>query len=162
LRSIADGTLDLTAPGVQERCARHAAVLRHSLTGRAPGTAGLVAALQPILQAATARGLLVNLQVIGDPGNPPPDVAGAVLATVDAVISALPPHQVILTVLAPGDDVELYLTFDEPLPGTPDLARFAPRSSAPVVNRVRWHAALTAERTGTGCLEISWRKGGAA
>lgn len=158
LRSIAEGALDPTAPDVRERCARHAAVLRHSLTGRAPGTAGLVAGLQPALRAASARGLLVNLQVIGDPGNPAPDVAGAVLATVDAVISALPPQQVVLTVLGSGDDVELYLTFTEPLPVPSDLARFAPGRSA----AVRWHAALTADQTGTGCLEISWRKGGAA
>ena len=46
LRGIADGTLDPTARDVRERCARHAAVLRHSLTGRAPGTAGLVVGLR--------------------------------------------------------------------------------------------------------------------
>ena len=58
-------------------------------------------------------GLLVNVQVIGDPGVPPPDVARAVLATVDAALGALPPHQVMLTVLAPGEEAELYLTFSE-------------------------------------------------
>ena len=156
LRGIADGTLDPTARDVRERCARHAAVLRHALTDRAPGPAGLVAGLQPALRAASARGLLVNVQVIGDPGIPAPEVAHAILATVDAVISALPPHQIMLTVLAAGEDVELYVTFSEPLRATPDLARLAPDGPA----AARWHCAVTAEQTGTGCLEISWRKDG--
>jgi hypothetical protein len=106
LRGIADGTLDPADGDVRERCARHAAVLRHSLTDRAPAGA-LVAGLQPALQAASARGLLVNVQVIGDPGVPAPDVAHAVLAAVDVVLSALGSHQVMLTVLASGGDVEL-------------------------------------------------------
>ena len=154
LRGIADGTLDPADGDVRERCARHAAVLRHSLTDRAPAAGALVAGLQPALQAASARGLLVNVQVIGDPGIPAPEVAHAVLAAVDAVISALPSHQVMLTVLASGGDVELYLTFSEPLRVSPDVARFG----RDVPAEACWHAAVTAEETGTGCLEISWRK----
>ena len=154
LHGIADGTLDPTDGDVRERCARHAAVLRHSLTDRAPSAGGLVAGLAPALQAASARGLLVNVQVIGDPGLPAPEVARAVLTAVDAVLSALPPHQVTLTVLASGGDVELYLTFSEPLRVTPDVARFGRDLSA----AARWHATVTAEETGTGCLEIGWRK----
>jgi hypothetical protein len=154
LRGVADGTLDPADGDVRERCARHAAVLRHSLTDRAPSADGLVAGLQPALHAASARGLLVNVQVIGDPGIPAPEVAHAVRAAVDAVISALRPHPVILTVLASGDDVELYLTFSEPLRVSPDVARFGRDVSAAAC----WHATVTAEETGTGCLEISWRK----
>jgi len=154
LRGIADGTLDPADDDVRERCARHAAVLRHSLTDRAPGAGALVAGLQPALQAATARGLLVNVQVIGDPGVPAPEVAHAVLAAVDAVLSALRSDQVVLTVLASAGDVELYLTFSEPLRGRPDVARFGRDVPAALC----WHAAVTAEETGTGCLEISWRK----
>jgi hypothetical protein len=154
LRGIADGTLDPADGDVRERCARHAAVLRHSLTDRAPSAGALVAGLRPALQAASARGLLVNVQVIGDPGVPAPEVAHAVLAAVEAVISALRPHQVMLTVLASGGDVELYLTFSEPLRVSPDVARFGRDVSAAAC----WHAMLTAEETGTGCLEISWRK----
>jgi hypothetical protein len=154
LRGIAGGTLDPADGDVRERCARHAAVLRHSLTDRAPAAGALVAGLQPALQAASARGLLVNVQVIGDPGVPVPQVAHAVLAAVDAVISALRPDQVMLTVLASGGDVELYLTFSEPLRVSPDVARFGRDVPAAAC----WHAAVTAEETGTGCLEISWRK----
>ena len=154
LRGIADGTLDPADGDVRERCARHAAVLRHSLTDRAPAAGALVAGLQPALQAASARGLLVNVQVIGDPGVPVPEVAHAVLAAVDAVISALRPHQVMLTVLASGGYVELYLTFSEPLRVSPDVARFGRDVSAAAC----WHATVTADETGTGCLEISWRK----
>jgi hypothetical protein len=163
LRGVADGTLDPADGDVRERCARHAAVLRHSLTDPDPDRArgagalvagALVAGLQPALQVASARGLLVNVQVIGDPGIPAPEVAHAVLATVDAVLSVLPAHQVMLTVLAPGGDVELYLTFSEPLRVSPDVARFGQDVSAAAC----WHAAVTAEEAGTGCLEISWRK----
>ncbi len=154
LRGIADGTLDPADGDVRERCARHAAVLRHSLTDRAPGADGLVAGLGPALRAASARGLLVDLQVIGDPGVPAPEVARAVLAAVDAVLSALLPGQVMLTVLASDGEVELYLTFSAPLRVTPDLA-VAGRG---VPAAARWHATVTAEPAGTGCLEISWQK----
>jgi hypothetical protein len=171
LRGIADGTLDPAADGVNKRCARHAADLRHSLTdhgltdhgltdhgltGRAPDADQLLARLQPALRAGGARGALVNVQVIGDPGIPQPQVADAVLATVDAVISTLAPHQVMLTVLGSADDVEVYLPFSEPLRETPDLAPFGRGLPA----AARWHAAVTGQDAGAGCLEISWRKAG--
>jgi hypothetical protein len=158
LRGIADGTLDPTEPSVREKCARHAAVLRHSLTGGAPGGGELMAGLEQVLRAAAARELPVPVQVVGDPGTPPPPVARAVLAAVDAVISALPPHQVMLTVLASGDDVELYLTFSEPLRSPPDLTRFG----LDVPASARWHASVSTTETSGGCLEVAWRKDGAA
>jgi hypothetical protein len=154
LRGIAGGTLDPAGGEVLQRCARYAADLRHSLTGHTPDAGGLLARLQSALRAAGARGALVNVQVIGDPGVPPPQVAHAVLATVDAVISALPPQQVMLTVLASADDVEVYVTFSEPLLQTPDLAPFGRDLPA----AARWHAAVTGQDAGPGCLEISWRK----
>jgi hypothetical protein len=123
LRGIAEGRLDPADAGVRERCARHAAALRYSLTDRTPAAGGLVAGLGPALRAAAARGLLVDVQVIGDPGVPPPDVADAFLATVDAVLGELPPQQVTLTVIAPGEEAELYLTFSEPAPGCVEISR---------------------------------------
>jgi hypothetical protein len=156
LRGIADGTLDPAEASVREKCARHAAVLRHSLTADAPGAGDLMARLEPALRAAAARGLPVAIQVIGDPGTVQPPVARAVLATVDAVISALPPHQIMLTVLASGDDAELYLTFGVPLRAAPDLTRFG--LDLPAV--ARWHASVSASESGGGCLEVSWRKDG--
>lgn len=158
LRGIADGTLDPTKASVREKCARHAAVLRHSLTEGAQGVGELVAGLEPVLRAAAARGLPVTVQVIGDPGAPQPPIARAVLATMDAVISELPPHRVMLTVLASGDDVELYLTFGTPLRAAPDLTRFGLDLPA----AARWHASVSGTETGGGCLEVSWRKDGAA
>jgi hypothetical protein len=157
LRGIADGTLDPADPGVREQCARHAAVLRDALTDGAPG-GEVLATLQPTLRAAGARGLPVTVQFIGDPGTPPPSVARAVLATVDAVLGALPPHQAVLTVLAAGDDVELYLNFSAPLRATPDLTRVG--NDVPAA--ARWQAALNVTETSEGFLEISWRKDGAA
>jgi len=158
LRGVADGTLDPAASSVKERCARHAAALRHSLTGGVPGGGELTAALEPALAAAAARELPVTVQLIGDPGTPPPPVARAALATVDTVLGALPPDQVTLTVLASGDDVEIYLTFGAPLRATPDLTQFGLNLPA----AVRWHAALSATATDGGYLEVSWRKDGAA
>jgi hypothetical protein len=158
LRGIADGTLDPTADSVKDRCARHAAALRHSLTGGAPGGGELTAVLEPALRGAAARELPVTVQLIGDPGTPPPAVARAALAAVDAVLGELPPDQVTLTVLASGDDVEIYLTFGAPLRATPDLTRFGLNLPA----AVRWHAALSATATDGGYLEVSWRKDGAA
>lgn len=157
LRGIADGTLDPTAQGVREECARHAAVLRHSLSGGATGGGELVAQLEHVLRAS-ARELPVPVQVIGDPGTPPPPIARAVVAVVDAVISALPPHQVMLTVLDSGDNVELYLTFSAPLRSPPDLMRFG----LDVPASARWRALVSTTETGGGCLEVTWRKDGAA
>jgi hypothetical protein len=100
----------------------------------------------------------VTVQFIGDPGTPPPPVARAVLETVDAVLGALPPHQAVLTVLADGDDIELYLNFSAPLRTTPDLTRVG--NDVPAA--ARWQAALNVTETGAGFLEISWRRDGAA
>lgn len=158
LRGIADGTLDARAREVRDRCAEHAAILRHSLTGRAPGAGELVSWLEPTLRAARERGLLVTVQLIGDQGTPRPRVARAVQATVEAVISALPPHQVTLTILAPGEDVELYLTFSEPLRIVPEVTRFGLDLPA----AARWNARVSVAETTNGFLEVSWRKDGAA
>jgi len=158
LRGIADGTLDPAAATVRDECARHAAMLRHSLTGRPPADGDIEAWLQPTLTAAATRGLLVSVQVIGDPELPPPGVADLVRATVEAVISALPPHPVMLTVLDSGDDAEMYVTFSAPLRGIPDVARHVPD----VPGARNWQAAVITEQTGAGCLEMSWRKASAA
>jgi hypothetical protein len=157
LRGIADGTLDPADASVREQCARHATVLRNALSGLAPG-GEVVAALQPALRAAGARGLPVTVQLIGDPRMPPPPVARAVTATVDAVLGALSPQQAALTVVAAGDDVELYLTFDEAAGSAPNLTRFG----RDVPAAARWHASLSVTETGGGFLEVSWRKDGAA
>jgi hypothetical protein len=162
LRAIADGTLDPAGEGVRGECARHAAELRRSLTGDAPRAcgpvagraAGLAQVLEPALRTAAARELPVNVQLIGDPGTAGPRVARALLATVDAVLSALAPQHVTLTVLAAGEDVELYLTFGGALPVAPDLTRFG----LDVPAAARWRACVSAAETGGGCLEVSWRK----
>jgi hypothetical protein len=156
LRGIADGTLDPADAGVREQCARHAGVLRDALSDDAPG-GELMARLRSALRAAGTRGRPVTVQLIGDPGTPLPAVAHAVLAAVDAVLSALPPDQAVLTVLAAEDDVELYLTFDGPLRSAPDLTRLGRAVPA----AARWRAALSTTEAGGGFLEVGWRKDGA-
>jgi hypothetical protein len=154
LRAIADGTLDPAGEDVRRECARHAAALRRSLADAAPPAGGLVAGLEPALAAAAAREVPVVVQQIGDPGTARPAVARALLATVDAVLSALAPQQVTLTVLACDDDVELYLTYGAPLPTVPDL----PRLGQDVPAAARWRARVSANLAGGGCLEVSWRR----
>ncbi|MBV9383838.1 MAG: hypothetical protein JOY82_28315 [Streptosporangiaceae bacterium] len=160
LRGIADGTLDPADVHVRERCSRHAAALRHSLTHGARDAAGLPAGLGPALRTAAARGVLVEVQVIGDPVSPPPDVARAVFAAVDGVLGALPPSAVTLTVMRAGAGAELYMTFSVPggaalrVPGVAQPGREAPGPA-------RWHATLDIDETGTGCLAVSWRTAGA-
>lgn len=154
LRGIAGGKLDPADREVRERCARHAATLRHALTDRARSGGGLLAELEPALRAAKARGLLVKVQVVGEPGNPVQEVAAAALAAVDGVMSALPPHPVTLTVLASGADVELYVTFDRPPQPTPDVAEL--RRTVPAT--AHWQAAVDVDDTGAGCLEVRWWK----
>ncbi len=158
LRGIASGTLDPATGIVREQCARHAAALRdslnHSPSTGAVGADDLAAVLEPALAAARGRGLPVTVQVIGDPGTPRPEVARAVLATLDAALSVLPPHQVLLTVLAPGNDVELFLTYGAPPRAALDVTRFGLDLPA----AVRWHADVAPAEAGGGCLEVSWRK----
>jgi signal transduction histidine kinase len=155
LRGIAQGTLDPTDPAVKERCAQYGATLRRALVDRTLDTSGLLAALGPALDTARARGLPLEIQVIGHPGPPAAEVADATLAAVDAVTGVLPPHPVSLTVLAAGDDVELYLTFSQPPADLPDLAALA----ATVPAAAHWSAAAETDETGAGCLEVRWLAG---
>jgi hypothetical protein len=154
LRAIADGTLDPASEDVRRECARHAAALRRSLADGAPLAGGLVAALEPALRAAAARGVPVIVQQIGDPGTVRPAFARALLSAVDAVLGALAPQQVTLTVLACDDDVELYLTFGAPLPTVPDLTRLGQDVPA----AAHWRARVSANLAGGGCLEVRWRR----
>jgi hypothetical protein len=156
LNGIADGTLDPSSSDVRQQCARQAAVLRQSLLTRpAPVSGDLTVALEPTLGTARGRGLAVTIQLIGDPGVTSPQVTRALAATVDAVMRELPPQQVMLTVLAHDDDLELYLTFGLALATTPDLSPFGLDLPAGAC----WHAAIVVTEAGGGCLEVSWRKG---
>jgi hypothetical protein len=114
---------------------------------------GLLAALDPALHAARARGLPVEVQVVGDPGHPTREVVTATLAAVDGVMSALPPHPVTLTVLASEDDVELYVSFDRPPQATLDVTGL--RRTVPPA--ARWRATVDVGDTGAGCLEVRWK-----
>jgi hypothetical protein len=156
LRGIADGILDPADPAVRERCARHAADLRRVLTDQSRA-AGLLAELEPALRSAAARGLPVEVQVVGEPGRPVPEVAAAAQAAVDSTLSALPPHPVrdpvLLTVLATGDDVELYVAFERPPPTAPDLSEL--QRGVPAA--AQWSAAFDVNDAGAACLEVRWR-----
>jgi hypothetical protein len=153
LRGIAQGTLDAADSAVRERCARHAAALRRALTDRPQDAGGLLAELEPALSAARARGLWVEVQVVGDPAAPVPELAQATLAAVGCVLSALPVQQVILTVLASGDAVELYLTFGRPPLVSLDMTELR----RPALATARWCATVDVDDTGAGCLEVRWR-----
>ena len=153
LRGIADGTLDPADGTVRDQCAGHAATLRRALVDRTLDT-GLVADLKPVLSAARARGVPVEVQVIGDPGRPAQDVGHAVRAAVDGVLRVLPPQRAILTILASADSVELFLTFERPPPGGPGVSGLGRTVRADAA----WRAALDVEDTGQGCLEVHWRK----
>jgi hypothetical protein len=157
LRGIADGTLDPADSAVRERCAAHAATLRRALVDRVQNAGWLLAELEPALRGARARGLPTDVQVVGDPGRPMWEVASATLAAVDGVLSALPPQPVTLTVLASGDEVELYVTFTSAPDPAPDLTRLARQVPA----ATRWCAAVDIDDTSAGCLEIRWQRAAA-
>jgi hypothetical protein len=110
--------------------------------------------MEPALRAARARGLMVKVQVVGDPGKPMREVADTTVAAVDGVMSALPPHPVTLTVLDSGEEVELYVTFDGPLRAIPDVAGLG--RTVPAAER--WHATVDIDGAGAGHLEVRWRK----
>jgi hypothetical protein len=153
LRGIAEGTLDPADPAVRGRCVQHAETLRRALADRSLQAGGLLARLQPALSAARARDVPVEVQVIGDPGNPTEDVVQATVAAVDGVLRTLPPQPVILTILRSGDEVELYLIFEHAPQGGYDVA--GPAAAVPAA--AAWRAAVEAGEAGRGCLEIHWR-----
>jgi hypothetical protein len=153
LRGIVDGRLDPADRAVRDRCAQHAETLRRALVDRSARAGGLLAALEPALKAARAREVPAEVQVIGDPGQPTAAVAEVTLAAVDGVLRTLPPQPVILTILSPGDEVELYLTFGRaPRAGydVTGLERAVPAASA-------WRASVEGDLAGGGCLEVHWR-----
>ena len=154
LRGIADGTLDPSDSAVRQRCAEHAATLRGAMVDRACQPSVLLAGLESVLGAAREWNVPVEVQVIGDPGDPGEDVVRATLAAVDLVLRALSPQPAILTVLGSEDEAEIYLTFERPPVDRCDVAGpgDAPAGAA-------WRATLEAEDGGPGCLEIRWRTG---
>jgi hypothetical protein len=158
LSGIAEGRLDVADEAIRERCARHAATLRRALADRATATGGLLAELAPALRSALVRGVPAELQVIGSPGRPTPEVTGATLAAVSGLIRALPPQPVTVTVLASEDEVELYVTFDRPPQDIPELASL----TRAVPAAARWSATVDIDDTGAGCLEVRWRQAAAA
>jgi hypothetical protein len=79
----------------------------------------LLAGLEPALGAARGRGLQIEIQVVGDPGLPSREAAQATVDAVDAVLRALPPQTVTMTVLGPSG------------PANPGLAGSAPAGPAP-------------------------------
>jgi signal transduction histidine kinase len=156
LHAIAAGTLEPADSAVRDRCARLATSFRQSLMGGfRRAEQGLVAELEPALRAASTRGLLVDVQTIGDHGSVGPEVSAAALAAIVGVLETLPPQPVTLTVLASADDVVLYLTFIQPPRHAPDAALAGQR----VPPSAQWHAGIDMDDSGAGCLEVSWRKG---
>ena len=155
LHAIAAGTLEPADSAVRDRCARLATTFRRSLTNGFRGAEqGLVAELGPALRAARDRGLLVDVQTIGDHGTPGPEVSAAALAAIDGVLGTLPPQPVTLTLLASADDdVALYLAFSQPPGRAPDMA-LAGQSVPP---SAQWRASIDMDDSGAGCLEVSWR-----
>ena len=154
LRGVAGGMLDPADGDVREQCARQAAALRQALMDRSGHEGRLLAEMEPALSAARARGVPVEVRVVGDPGPPSAEVAGATLAAVSGVVKTLPPHPVTLTVVASEDDVEVFMTFDRPPQAAPDvtqLGRTVPATSG-------WSATVDVDDSGAGCLEIRWRK----
>jgi hypothetical protein len=111
-----------------------------------------------VFRAARDRGVLVEVQVIGDPGLPDEDVVRATVGAVDLVLGVLPPQPVMLTILASGDAAEMYLTFDR-LPAVHSVAGLG-RAVAELGHAVQvaagWRAVLEVEDAG-GCLEVHWR-----
>jgi hypothetical protein len=154
LRDIAEGDVDPDNWEVMQRCARHAAALRNALIDSAPDPGGLLAGLALTLREADARGVLVEVQVVADPGRPEPEVVRATAAAAGRVLAGLSAQQATLTVVGAAQEVELYLTFGKLPRARPDLAGLADRVPA----SARWRAIVDLDDSGTGCLEVRWRK----
>ena len=157
LRGIADGTLDPADPAVRRKCAEHASDAAPGPGATGPDQAGgVLAGLEPVLGAARARDMAVEVQVVGDPGSPAREVARATLAAVHGWCAALPPQPVTLTVLSAGDEVELYLTFGWPAGLGPLWTWLAagPPGARPAA---AWRASLDAERPAG---RAAWRSAG--
>lgn len=162
LRGIAGGNLDPADSEVRGQCAQLAATLRLALADRAlTAETGLLAYLEPVLSVARSRNVPVEVQVIGDPGRPGEDVVRAIQAATGNILRVLPAQPVILTVLASGEQAELFLTFEQaPAAGcdVPRLRQDVAGLGSAVRADAAWRAMLEVEDTGRGWLEVSWRK----
>jgi signal transduction histidine kinase len=155
LHAIAAGTLEPEDSAVRDRCARLATTFRQSLTDGFRGAEQrLVAELEPAFRTASDRGLLVDVQAIGDHGTPGPEVSTAALTAVDGMLRTLPPQPVTVTVLASDDDISLFLTFSQPPRRAPAVAL----AGQGVPPSAQWHASIDMDDSGAGYLEVSWRK----
>jgi hypothetical protein len=154
LRGIADGRLDPSVAAVRDQCERGAAKLRRALVDRVGARSELLAELEPVLAEAGERGLPVEIRTVGDPGYVSPQVIHWAVGAVDRLLRALEPQQVVLTMLAAGDEVELYLVFRGPLAGSASAGSVL--AQTPQAHGGR--AALDVDDSGTGCLEVRWPK----
>jgi len=118
-----------------------------------------VGGLEPVVGAARARNVSVEVQVVGDPGCPGEDVVRATVAAVDCILRAIPPQPVVLTVLVSGVAAELFLTFERAPDGdVAGLARDVAGLGRGGCAAAGWRAMLEVEDTGPGCLEVHWRR----
>ncbi len=147
LRGIADGSLDPSAAAVQEQCWQRAAALRSALRDRADTSDELMAELEPVMRDAAGRGVAVETRVVGDAGHASPQMSRYAAVAVGQVLRSLMPQQVVLTVLASGADVELFLVFHGP--AAPSLEQNEGTGLQTLVE---------VDASGVGCLEVRWRK----
>ncbi|MFG1853870.1 hypothetical protein ACGFJT_18700 [Actinomadura geliboluensis] len=128
LRGLADGSADPSDPSLRHRCATAEAMLRQLLAEHEDIPDPLLRLLQPGVDEALRRGVVVDLTLVGEP--PPLDhgTAAALAEVPLTVLARTRAHTRITVVSTAADQVSVSVLTDDP--GAGDLTRDAAAGGA--------------------------------
>ncbi len=157
LAAISGGLLDPRDPAVRDRCTRHAAAVRRTLTAGPPAVLGELA---PAVADAEARGVRLGVQVCGDLRRAPAQVRRELADQVAGALRTVPSDGAWLTLVCDSAGGSVFLTY--PGGDVPAVLPAVVRGSDPAGPSApsRYIHMNTDLDDGHVCVEIRWDDGG--
>ncbi|OHV19761.1 histidine kinase [Parafrankia soli] len=157
LEAVADGLLDPGDPAVRERCGRHATAVRRALVTGATGALGSLA--EPVFEAR-ARGLDLEVQVVGEAPRIPARVSERLAAVLPGLLRAVPAagaEHAVLTLICEEGDGRLFLTY--PAAAPPELTALTGIAGGEVFPVSEVLSVSADADDGQVCVEVAWSAG---
>ncbi|SQE00014.1 putative signal transduction histidine kinase [Parafrankia sp. Ea1.12] len=157
LEAVADGLLDPGDPAVRERCGRHATAVRRALVTGATGALGSLA--EPVFEAR-ARGLDLEVQVVGEAPWIPARVSERLAAVLPGLLRAVPAagaEHAVLTLICEEGDGRLFLTY--PAAAPPELTALTGIAGGEVFPVSEVLSVSADADDGQVCVEVAWSAG---
>jgi hypothetical protein len=152
LAAIRDGQLDPRDDTVRERCARHAGVVRRTLTAGQTAAFGDIA---PALVDAEERGVHLDVQVSGDLRRVPAPVRAELATHMAGALAAVPDEGATLTLLCDATGGSLFLVY--PSDGDPSDGDHPTQLAPAQLSTPRPLVAVNTDRDdGQVCMELRW------